>query len=139
MNKFIVSSIIFIWPFLVFAQDSTTQVIQDHGPRAGKVIGSGPVLAEVVWWGSDSLQLYFLSSQWVDIQENGAIVKASLKTSKQPTSVPVPCTEGKYFNYSCVLPEAKSIKAEDTLTITRTFKAEPPKTFEYRFPSDAKP
>lgn len=136
MKKLFALLSLLVLPVVTLAQDSSSK---NHGPRAGKVIGSGAVLAEVIWWGTDKLELYFLNPELVDIEEKGAQVTASLKTAKHPKGLPVKCREGKNYNFSCVLPEAKSIKTDNTLNITRRFKAGPTKTFEYRFPNAAKP
>lgn len=106
---------------------------RSHGPRAGRVVGSGALRAEVVWWGKPEVTIYFLTDQWVDVEDGESSAKVVYSSPKNPKGSELTCKVGKPA-ISCALPSADSIHAGDKLTITRLKAGTPPKDFEYVFP-----
>ena len=115
-----------------FADESATK---NHGPRAGKILGSGDVLAEVVWWGAEKLDIYFLDPVWVDIREKGISLRVELV---RPPNVinPIACQTASP-GFSCKITDAGTLKEGDKLRISRLKDGTNPKEFEYLFPPAA--
>ena len=107
----------------------------NHGPHAGKVIGRGAVLAEVVWRGGATAEVHFLNDQWVSLRARPAKVEALLSTQASPKGAPVECKAGKFDEFVCTFPNYKQIRPGDRLLISRFVKpTDKPSDFEFIFP-----
>ena len=130
MSKLLTFVTFLLLPISVFAQSPTDKL---HGPHAGKVLGAGDVLAEVVWWGKDKVEVYFLNRDWVDILDSDASIHVDFQYQKSPKAQPINCSAGTSHNWTCILPDYKSLSSGDKLLIDRNPKSGPSKRFEYVF------
>jgi hypothetical protein len=129
-NRFI---FLFIATF-VFLSSARAQNDTDlnHGPRAGKVLGTTAPHAEVVKGADDNLKVYFIDKSWVDVSTENVLVTALLITNKKPSGFQVSCKlETIYFK--CEIPKVTLPERAETLKITRSQKEGPPITYDYKF------